>query len=78
MQFKEGETRQTLDLDGSETFDLVGQEAPIQPGQDVRLVIHRADGKEQELVVTCRIDTADEVQYFLSGGILNYVLRGLH
>lgn len=77
LQFKAGETRQTLGLDGSETFDLVGQDAPIEPGQDVRLLIHDSNGKTRELTVTCRIDTADEVQYYLSGGILNYVLREL-
>ncbi|MCK4535565.1 MAG: aconitate hydratase AcnA [Desulfuromonadales bacterium] len=75
LQLKTGETRQTLGLDGSETFDLVGQDEPIEPGQDVRLIIRRAGGEAQEVVVTCRIDTADEVQYYLNGGILNYVLK---
>jgi aconitate hydratase len=41
------------------------------------LRINRADGSSQEVVVTCRIDTANEVQYYLTGGILNYVLRNL-
>jgi len=77
LQFKAGDDRKSLRIDGSETFDLVGQDGAIEPGQDIVLRINRADGSSQELVVTCRIDTANEVQYFLSGGILNYVLRNL-
>jgi aconitate hydratase len=77
LQFMAGDDRKSLGIDGSETFDLVGQEEAIEPGQDLVLRINRADGSSQELVVTCRIDTANEVQYFLSGGILNYVLRNL-
>ncbi|MEN8687209.1 MAG: aconitase family protein, partial [Desulfuromonadales bacterium] len=77
LQFKAGDDRKSLGIDGSETFDLVGQDEVIEPGQDIVIRINRADGSSQELVVTCRIDTANEVQYFLSGGILNYVLRNL-
>ncbi len=77
LQFKEGDTRKTLGFDGSETIDLPEQTGGIAPGQDIRLQIHRADGTTDELIVTCRIDTADEVDYYLSGGILNNVLRGL-
>jgi aconitate hydratase len=77
LQFKAGDSRKTLGIDGSETFDLIGQETEIEPGQDIALRINRADGSSQEVVLTCRIDTANEVQYFQSGGILNYVLRNL-
>ena len=77
LQFKPGDDRKSLGIDGSETFDLVGQDQAINPGQDMTLRINRADGSSQNLVVTCRIDTANEVQYFQSGGILNYVLRNL-
>jgi len=77
LQFKGGDTRSSLGLDGSETFDLHGQSEPLQPGQDIRLTIHRADGSSTDLTVASRIDTANEVQYFLSGGILNFVLRNL-
>ncbi len=77
LQFKKGDDRKALGIDGSETFDLVGQATAIEPGQDVTLHIKRADGRSQKLVVTCRIDTANEVQYYESGGILNYVLRNL-
>ena len=64
-------------VDGSETFDLVGQGQDPEPGQDITLRINRADGSHDDVVVTCRIDTINEVQYFQSGGILNYVLRNL-
>jgi len=77
LQFKPGDDRKSLGIDGSETFDLVGQETPIEPGQDVVLRIRSADGSSRELTVTCRIDTANEVLYYQSGGILNYVLRNL-
>jgi aconitate hydratase len=77
LQFKAGDTRKTLGIDGSETFDLIGQVQDPEPGQDITLRINRADGSSQDVVLTCRIDTANEVQYFQSGGILNYVLRNL-
>jgi aconitate hydratase len=77
LQFKPGDDRKSIGIDGSETFDLVGQDSPIEPGQDITLRINHADGRSRDLLVTCRIDTANEVQYFLSGGILNYVLRNL-
>jgi aconitate hydratase len=77
LQFKKGEDRKTLAIDGNETFDLLGQNTPIEPGQDIALRINRADGSSRELVVTCRIDTLNEQQYYQSGGILNYVLWNL-
>ena len=77
LQFKEGVSRTSLGLDGSEAIDLHGQDAPLQPGQDISITIHKSDGSVVDLVVTSRIDTANEVQYYLSGGILNFVLRNL-
>jgi len=77
LQFKQGDDRKSLGLDGSETIDLHGDDRPLQPGQEITLTIHRADGGSEELTVVSRIDTANEVQYYLSGGILNYVLRRL-
>ncbi|MEM1310000.1 MAG: hypothetical protein AAGF98_11035, partial [Cyanobacteria bacterium P01_H01_bin.153] len=72
-----GITRQTLQLDGSETFDLTGLSGGIQPGMTVNLVIHRADGSSDSAPLLCRIDTLDEVEYYRNGGILHYVLRQL-
>jgi aconitate hydratase len=74
-QFKDGTDAASLRLDGSETYDLLGTEQGLSPRQDARLVIHRASGKSDEAVVTVRIDTPIEVEYFKHGGILPYVLR---
>ena len=76
LQFKEGMDRKTLKLDGTETFDIFGIDT-IKPRQDVTVKIHRADGSTQEIQVLCRIDTLDEVEYFKTGGILQYVLGNL-
>ena len=76
-QFKEGTNAQTLGLDGTESFDLTGVAEGIRPMMDVTLVIHRANGDTQEVPVTLRIDTPIEVEYYLHGGILPYVLRQL-
>jgi aconitate hydratase len=76
-QFKEGTTAQSLQLDGTETFDILGLNGEIKPQQDVTLVISRADGSRQEVTVTLRIDTPIEVDYYQHGGILPYVLRSL-
>jgi aconitate hydratase len=77
LQFQSGNDRSSLNLDGSETFDLTGLSGGIQPGMTVNLVIHRADGSTREVPLLCRIDTLDEVEYFRNGGILQYVLRQL-
>lgn len=78
MQFKGGQSAQSLNLDGSETFDLTGLEGvDIKPLQDVTLTINRADGSSEEATLTLRIDTPIEVEYYKGGGILQYVLRQL-
>jgi len=76
-QFKDGVSAETLGLDGTEVFDLIGIEGGIQCRQDVTLVIHKADGETSEVPVTLRIDTPIEIEYYLHGGILPYVLRQL-
>ncbi|MFP5261223.1 MAG: aconitate hydratase [Blastocatellia bacterium] len=76
-QFKEGAGAQTLLLDGSETFDITGLESGIKPRQNVTLVVHRANGETEQVPLTVRIDTPIEVDYYLHGGILPYVLRQL-
>jgi len=75
LQFKDGVTRETLGLDGSETFDLPDQESPLEPGQDLPLVIRRKDGSTEDVQVLCRLDTLNEIRYYSNGGILNYVLQ---
>jgi aconitate hydratase len=77
-QFKEGTNAASLKLDGTETFDVTGLEGgEVQPRQDVTLTISRADGSIEHVPVTLRIDTPIEIDYYLHGGILPYVLRQL-
>src|SRR5436309_8260359 len=77
-QFKEGTNAATLNLDGTETFDITGLESgTVKPRQDVTLVIHRSNGETEEVPVTLRIDTPIEIDYYQHGGILPFVLRQL-
>lgn len=77
-QFKEGTNAASLNLDGTETFDITGLESgEVKPRQDVNLTIHRADGSTQQVPLVLRIDTPIEIDYYLHGGILPYVLRQL-
>ncbi|RZJ15590.1 MAG: aconitate hydratase [Acidovorax sp.] len=76
LQFKAGESWETLGLTGGETIDVVPDPA-LTPQSDAKLVIRRADGTRQEVTVTLRIDTPIEVDYYQAGGILPYVLRQL-
>ncbi len=75
LQFKEGTTAQTLQLDGRESYDVVGLTAAIKPQQDLVLKITRANGAVESVPVRCRIDTPIEIEYYQHGGILPYVLR---
>jgi aconitate hydratase len=75
LQFKEGTTAQTLKLDGSETFDVIGLNIGIKPQQDLTLQITRQNGLVEHVPVRCRIDTPIEIDYYQHGGILPYVLR---
>ncbi|NNE67062.1 MAG: aconitate hydratase AcnA [Pyrinomonadaceae bacterium] len=78
LQFKDQDTVESLGLDGSETFDLTGlEETDVNPGQDVKLSIRKSDGTVADTMVTLRIDTPIEVEYFKNGGILQFVLRQL-
>ncbi|MEM9449761.1 MAG: aconitate hydratase AcnA [Cyanobacteria bacterium P01_E01_bin.6] len=77
LQFESGVTSKSLQLNGTETFDLSGLKGGIQPGMSTTLTIHRVDGQSEDIALTCRIDTVDEVEYYRNGGILHYVLRQL-
>ena len=77
LQFKDGDTRETLGLTGKETFDITGIADGITPRQDVDVKITYEDGSTKDIKVLCRIDTANEVEYYANGGILHYVLRNL-
>ena len=76
LQFKDDATRKSLGLDGSETFDIAGLNT-LKPLGDVSVVIHRANGKTENVTVQCRIDNSGEMDYYRSGGVLHYVLRNL-
>ncbi|HJW25115.1 MAG TPA: aconitate hydratase [Rhodocyclaceae bacterium] len=75
LQFKGGDSAQSLGIVGDEDFDIIGVEGGFRPQQDVTLVIRRPDGGRQEIKLLLRIDTPIEVDYYLNGGILPYVFR---
>ncbi|MCG6873769.1 MAG: aconitate hydratase [Betaproteobacteria bacterium] len=77
LQFKGSDSVASLGIRGDEEFDILGLDGELRPQQDVTLVIRRKDGSRQEVSVRLRIDTPIEVDYFLHGGILPYVLRDL-
>ncbi len=77
LQFKDGDSIDSLGITGEETFDIEGIAGEIQPQQDVVLVIHRADGSSRRVSLLLRIDTPIEVDYYRHGGILPFVLRQL-
>ncbi len=74
LVFQEGESRTTLGLKGDEQVNILGIET-LKPRGMLDMVITRADGSVVKTQVLCRVDTADEVEYYRNGGILNYVLR---
>ena len=76
LQFADGESAATYNLDGTETYSIDGV-ADIEPRQDVTVKVTRANGETIDIVARCRIDTNNELEYYRSGGILQYVLRNL-
>ena len=76
LQFKDGDTRTSLGLTGDDSFTIRGV-AGLKPRQDVEVEVTRPDGSKFTFTALCRIDTANEVEYFMNGGILHYVLRKL-
>ena len=76
LQFREGESRDSLDLDGSESYDISLSD-DLKPQQAVEVTATREDGSMVHFVVTCRIDTPVEIDYYRNGGILHTVLRQL-
>ena len=76
LQFADGESAATYQLDGTETYSIDGI-ASIEPRQDVTVKVTRANGETFDIVARCRIDTYNELEYYRSGGILQYVLRNL-
>ena len=76
LQFKDGDTRNSLGLTGSDSFSIKGL-ADLDPSQDVEVEVTREDGSTFSFTALCRIDTANEMEYYRNGGILHYVLRKL-
>ncbi|MBV7486668.1 aconitate hydratase AcnA [Bordetella sp. BOR01] len=77
LQFKGGDSVESLGITGHEVYDVSGLENGIKPMQDVTLTIRRPDGSRQDVQVLLRIDTPIEVEYYQHGGILPFVLRQL-
>ena len=76
LQFKPGESRMTLRLDGTEIFDVVGV-TTLQPRAELTVNVQRKDGSKQSFKVDCRVDTEVELEYLKNGGVLQYVIRKL-
>lgn len=76
LQFPEGVSRKSLRIDGSETIALEGL-AEVSTGMTVTMVVSRKDGSEERVDLLCRLDTAEEVRYYNSGGIMPFVAEKL-
>jgi len=72
LEFKPGVNRKTLGIDGTETYDVVGER---KPRAELTLVIHRKNGERVDVPVTCRLDTAEEVSIYEAGGVLQRFAR---
>lgn len=77
LEYKEGQSAESLGLKGDETFDFDGINDRIKPRQDIKVIARSADGTKKEFLTTCRLDTPVEVDYVRNGGILQTVLRKL-
>jgi aconitate hydratase len=77
LQFREGMTRKTLKLDGTEIISIVGLSDDMKPGASIKAIISRSNGSKEEVILHSRIDTQNEIEYYRNGGILQYVLRNM-
>jgi aconitate hydratase len=75
LQFLDGEGRESLHLDGTETFDILGIQAGLKPGQRLEVVAHKQDGTDVRFEALARLDSEIDVEYHRNGGILHTVLR---
>ena len=76
LQFKDGQTAESLGLTGNETFDI-HIDNDLKPRQDITVTATAPDGSSRDLTLWCRIDTPVEIDYYRNGGILQFVLRQL-
>ncbi len=77
LQFKVGESRESLGLTGFEAFDISGIAEDLRPGKELSVTATAEDGATKSFSMTCRVDTPEELNYYRHGGILQYVLRQL-
>jgi aconitate hydratase len=77
LQLPEGTSAETLNLDGTESFDFAGLSNGIKPGMTVYLTVRRQDGRQQAVNLLCRVDTGVEAAWLRAGGILPHALRSL-
>ena len=77
LQFKDGDSRKTLNLDGSEVISIVGLDDNMKPSADIHVEIKRTNGETTKVMMQSRIDTQNEVEYYRHGGILQFVLRNM-
>ncbi|MCK5580825.1 MAG: aconitate hydratase AcnA [Candidatus Omnitrophica bacterium] len=77
LEFKEGESAESLGLTGKEVFDFKGVNEDLKPRQDIQVTVTSKDGSKKEFTVTCRLDTPVEIDYFRNNGILQTVIRKL-
>ncbi len=77
LQFKDGTDRKSLALTGTELFDIKGISGGLRPRMMLPVTISRSNGMVDTIEVLCRIDTAEEIEYYKNGGVLAYVLRNL-
>jgi aconitate hydratase len=77
LTFKNGETRKKLSLTGFETVEILGIDDNLKAKQDLQCIITKADGSKITTTLLCRIDTSNEIEYYKSGGILQFVMNQL-
>lgn len=77
LQFKPGENRKSLKMDGTETISLKGIHDNMKPGAEITATLRRSDGSQTDVSLVSRIDTQNEIEYYRHGGILQYVLRNM-
>lgn len=75
LEFESGKTSESLGLDGTETFDISGISEGLEPGKVLTVKATKSDGSTIEFKAVCRLDSGIEIEYYVNGGILHYVLR---
>ena len=77
LQFKEGMTRNTLNLKGTEMISVSGLNHAMKPAEDIIVTIQREDGSKEDITLKSRIDTQNEIEYYRNSGILQYLLKNI-